>query len=34
MDTFRIGFFLGELYGLSCFACDIGNGGRLKKRST
>jgi hypothetical protein len=21
----RIGFFLGELYGLSCCACDIGN---------
>jgi Reverse transcriptase (RNA-dependent DNA polymerase) len=25
MDTVRIGFFLGELYELSCFACDIGN---------
>jgi hypothetical protein len=25
MDTVRIGFFLGELYGLSCYACDIGN---------
>jgi hypothetical protein len=25
MDTVRIGFFLGELYGLSCSACDIGN---------
>ena len=25
MDTVRIGFFLGELYGLSCFAFDIGN---------
>jgi hypothetical protein len=25
MDTVKIGFFLGELYGLSCFACDIGN---------
>jgi hypothetical protein len=25
MDTARIGFFLGELYGLSCCACDIGN---------
>jgi hypothetical protein len=24
MDTVRIGFFLGELYGLSCCACDIG----------
>jgi hypothetical protein len=25
MDTFRIEFFLGELYGLSCCASDIGN---------
>jgi hypothetical protein len=25
MDTVRIGFFLGELYGLLCCACDIGN---------
>jgi hypothetical protein len=25
MDTLRIGFFLGELYGLSCCACDIVN---------
>jgi hypothetical protein len=25
MDTVRIGLFLGELYGLSCCACDIGN---------
>jgi hypothetical protein len=25
MDSVRIGFFLGELYGLSCCACDIGN---------
>jgi hypothetical protein len=25
MDTVRIGFFLGELYGLSCCACGIGN---------
>ena len=25
MDTIRIGFFLGELCGLSCCACDIGN---------
>jgi hypothetical protein len=25
MDTVRIGFFLGELCGLSCCACDIGN---------
>jgi hypothetical protein len=24
MDTVRIGFFLGELYGLSCCACGIG----------
>jgi hypothetical protein len=23
MDSVRIGFFLGELYGLSCCACDI-----------
>jgi hypothetical protein len=25
MDTLRIEFFLGGLYGLSCCACDIGN---------
>jgi hypothetical protein len=25
MNTIRIGFFLGELYGLSCCACGIGN---------
>ena len=25
MDTVRIGLFFGELYGLSCCACDIGN---------
>jgi hypothetical protein len=25
MDTLRTWFFLGELYGLSCCACDIGN---------
>jgi hypothetical protein len=25
MDTVRIGLFLGELYGLSCCACDIEN---------
>jgi hypothetical protein len=25
MDTVRIRFFLGDLYGLSCCACDIGN---------
>jgi hypothetical protein len=25
MDTVRIGFFLGELYGLSRYAYDIGN---------
>jgi hypothetical protein len=25
MDTVRIGFCLGELSGLSCCACDIGN---------
>jgi hypothetical protein len=35
MDTVRIGFFLGELYGLSCCACDIGNAfsyGRTKEK--
>jgi hypothetical protein len=25
MDTVRIGFLFGELYGLFCCACDIGN---------
>jgi hypothetical protein len=25
MDTVRTGSFLGELYGLSCHGCDIGN---------
>jgi hypothetical protein len=25
MGTVRIGFFIEELYGLSCCACDIGN---------
>jgi hypothetical protein len=25
MDTVIIEFFLGELYGFSCCACDIGN---------
>jgi hypothetical protein len=25
MDTVRIEFFSGELYGLSCCTCDIGN---------
>jgi hypothetical protein len=25
MVTLRIGVFLGELYGISCCACDIGN---------
>jgi hypothetical protein len=25
VGTVRIGFFLGELYGLCCCACDIGN---------
>jgi hypothetical protein len=25
LDTVRIGFFSGELYGLSCCASDIGN---------
>jgi hypothetical protein len=36
MDTVRIGFFLGELYGLSCCACDIGNAflyGKQKRKS-
>jgi hypothetical protein len=37
MNTVRIGFFLGELYGLSCCACDIGNAfwlERPRRRST
>jgi hypothetical protein len=25
MDSLRLGVFLGELYGSSCCACDIGN---------
>jgi hypothetical protein len=25
MGTIRIGFFVGEPYGLSCCACDIGS---------
>jgi hypothetical protein len=36
MDTVRIGFFLGELYGLLCCACDIGNAflyGKQKRKS-
>jgi hypothetical protein len=36
MDTVRIGFFLGELYVLSCFTCGIGNAScmdKQKKRS-
>jgi hypothetical protein len=35
MDTVRIGFFLEELYGLSCCACDIGNAfsfGKIKEK--
>jgi hypothetical protein len=35
MDTVRIGFFLGELYGLSCCACDIVNAflyGKIKEK--
>jgi hypothetical protein len=35
MDTVRIGFFLGELYGHSCCACDIGNEflyGKIKEK--
>jgi hypothetical protein len=36
MDTVRIGFFLGDLYGLSCCACGIENAflyGKTKKKS-
>jgi hypothetical protein len=36
MYTVRIGFFLGELYGLSCCACDIGNAflyGKTKEKA-
>jgi hypothetical protein len=36
MDTVRVGFFLGDLYGLSCCACDIVNAflyGKQKRRS-
>jgi hypothetical protein len=36
MDTVRIRFFLGELYGFSCCACDIENTflfGKNKRRS-
>jgi hypothetical protein len=32
MDTVRIGFFLGELYGLSCCACDIGMPSCMEKQ--
>jgi hypothetical protein len=35
MDTVRILFFLGELYGLSCCVCDIGNAflyGKIKDK--
>jgi hypothetical protein len=35
MDNVRIGFFLGELYGLSCCVCDIGNAflyGKIKEK--
>jgi hypothetical protein len=32
MDTVRIGFFLGELYGLSCCTCDIGNAFLYEKK--
>jgi hypothetical protein len=35
MDTVRIGFVLGGLYGLSCCACDIENAffyGKTKKQ--
>jgi hypothetical protein len=36
MDTVRIGFFLGDLYGLSYCACGIGNAflyGKQKRKS-
>jgi hypothetical protein len=36
MDTVRIVFFLGESYGLSCCACDIGNAflyGKTKEKA-
>jgi hypothetical protein len=36
VDTVRFGFFLVELYGLSCCVCDIGNAflyGKLKRNS-
>jgi hypothetical protein len=36
METVRIGFFLGELYGVSCCACDIGNAflfGKTKEKA-
>jgi hypothetical protein len=33
MDTVRIGFFLGELYGLSCCAYDIGNAFLYEKKA-
>jgi hypothetical protein len=35
MDTLRIGFYLEELCGLSCGACDIGNAflyGKIKEK--
>jgi hypothetical protein len=32
MDTVRIEFFLGELYGLSCCACDIGKPSYAEKQ--
>jgi hypothetical protein len=34
MDTVRIGFFLGELNGLSCCACDIGNAFLYREKTT
>jgi hypothetical protein len=33
MNTVRIGYFLGELYGLSCCACDIGKDLHSKRHS-
>jgi hypothetical protein len=32
MDNVRIGFFLGELHGLSSFVCDIGNSSLYKEK--
>jgi hypothetical protein len=32
INTLRIGLFLGELYGLSCCECDIGNAFLYRKQ--